>query len=120
MGEHKTYSGACHCGAVRFELTTSPLTRASTCNCSICARVGWVMVSVPATDFRLLSGEAAQRDYQFGAQRMHHLFCATCGVRSFATFTGANGEDMRLINLRCVDGIELKALQIQEFDGKSY
>ena len=30
-----TYGGSCHCGRVRFEVTTN-LSRASQCNCSIC------------------------------------------------------------------------------------
>jgi hypothetical protein len=35
-------------------------------------------------------GEAELADYQFGARRIHHRFCSTCGVRPFGQ---ANMED---------------------------
>ena len=37
----QTYAGACHCGRVRFEVTTD-LVRASECNCSICRKKGYL------------------------------------------------------------------------------
>src|SRR5437867_9074928 len=33
----QTYTGSCHCGRIRFEVTTN-LSRASECNCSICRK----------------------------------------------------------------------------------
>lgn len=83
MSETKTYSGSCHCGKVRFEVTTE-ISRASACNCSICSRTGWLMASVPPAQFNLLAGADAQTDYQFGKKTMHHLFCSTCGIRRSA------------------------------------
>ena len=32
----QTHTGGCHCGRVRFEITTD-LSRASECNCSLCS-----------------------------------------------------------------------------------
>ena len=116
--EMKTYSGACHCGNVRFEVTAE-LTSAGACNCSICSRVGWLMTSVPKAQFRLLSGEGAQTDYQFGGKTMHHLFCSACGVHAFGTYA-ANEEEMVVVNLRCLDGLDLDTLEVRHFDGKSY
>ncbi len=39
MAEVKTYTGGCHCGAVRFEAATDPA-EAIACNCSHCAKHG--------------------------------------------------------------------------------
>ena len=39
MGEAASHAGGCHCGKVRFEVTTDP-TQAMACNCSICAKHG--------------------------------------------------------------------------------
>ncbi|WP_394828048.1 GFA family protein [Pendulispora albinea] len=118
MGEMKTYSGSCHCGKIRFEVTAD-IGKASSCNCSICGRTGWLMTSVLSDAFKVLSGAEAQVDYQFGSKTMHHLFCGTCGVRAFGTYA-ADGQDKIVVNLRCLDGLDIDALEIQKFDGKSY
>lgn len=114
------YSGSCHCGKVRFEVTvTEQLTRAGVCNCSICGRAGWLIASVPPEQFELVSGGDAQVDYQFGRRTMHHLFCGTCGIRSFGRYS-SEGQEKVLVNLRCLDGLDVDALEVQKFDGKSY
>jgi len=118
MLETKAYSGSCHCGNVRFEVTAE-IANASECNCSICRRVGWLMASVSPAQFNLLSGADAQADYQFGSKTMHHLFCKNCGIRAFGTFA-ADGQEKIVVNLRCLDGLDVDALPVQKFDGKSY
>jgi len=118
MSETKTYSGSCHCGKVRFEVTAE-IARASACNCSICGRAGWLMVSVPPAQFKLKEGADAQTDYQFGKKTMHHLFCKTCGVRSFGRYV-AEGQEKIIVNLRCLEGLDVDALEVQKFDGKSF
>ena len=118
MSESKTYSGACHCGKVRFEVTAA-IAKATACNCSICGRRGWLMTSVAPAEFKLLSGADAQTDYQFGKKTMHHLFCSTCGVSSFGSYA-ANGDEKVLVNLRCLEGLEVDELEVQKWDGKSF
>jgi hypothetical protein len=113
-----THTGGCHCGAVRYEVDLD-LKGAMTCNCSICSKQGAVLTFVPAGAFRLLSGRDALGDYQFNRKIVHHLFCTTCGIRSFARGTGPDGSEMVAINLRCVDGIDLATLPTQAFDGRS-
>jgi hypothetical protein len=114
----KTYAGSCHCGKVRFEVSTE-VARASACNCSICSRTGWLMTSVTPAQFKLLAGADAQTDYQFGKKTMHHLFCSTCGIRAFGTYAAGDQEKI-FVNLRCLDGLDVDALEVETFDGKSY
>lgn len=45
MGE-QSYQGGCHCGRVRFRVTAS-LDRMTHCNCSICAKKGFLHLIVP-------------------------------------------------------------------------
>lgn len=118
MTETKTYSGSCHCGKVRFQVTAE-ITRAGACNCSICSRAGWLMLSVSPAQFKLEGGADAQTDYQFGKKTMHHLFCSTCGVRAFGRYT-VKGQEKIIVNLRCLDGLDVDALEVQKFDGKNY
>jgi len=90
------------------------------CNCSICAKTGTLLTFVPASSFKLLSGEEALTDYQFNRQVIHHLFCNTCGVRSFARGVGPDGSEMAAINARCLDGFDMAQFPIQNYDGKSH
>ncbi len=118
MSEVKDYTGGCHCGKVRYKATMA-LGKVIDCNCSICGRVGALRAFTPASRFTLTSGADALTDYQFGKHHLHHLFCKVCGVHSFATGTGPDGVEMRSINIRCLDGVDLAALEVAHFDGKS-
>src|ERR1700753_489673 len=79
-----TYQGSCHCGNVRYSVDADLSGEMLTCNCSICQRTGSALAFVPAPQFKLERGDDALTDYQFGKKRIHHLFCKTCGIRSFA------------------------------------
>lgn len=117
MAETTKYQGSCHCGNVRFEVDTD-LSSVISCNCSICSRAGYLLTFVPEAQFRLLAGEDAQSDYQFNRKNIHHLFCKTCGVRSFGHGKGPDGAAMYAINVRTLDGVDLDALDVKQVDGK--
>jgi hypothetical protein len=119
MSESKTYDGSCHCGAVRYEVTMAPPEKAFACNCSLCSRAGWLLAFMPATAFRLVAGEDALADYQFGKRHIHHLFCRTCGVRTFSRGEDKAGNATVAVNLRCLAGFDATVLPVQTFDGAS-
>ncbi|MGE0627154.1 MAG: GFA family protein, partial [Hyphomicrobiaceae bacterium] len=81
---------------------------------------GYLLSFAPMTSFRLLAGQDATTDYQFGAKNIHHLFCSTCGVSSYAkgTAPGSN-QEMAAVNVRCLDDVDMSAIDIQAFNGKS-
>ena len=118
MANVKTYRGGCHCGSVRFEVQTD-LAGVITCNCSICSRVGSILTFVQADQFKQLAGADAQTDYQFNTKNIHHLFCSTCGVRSFGHGTGPDGKPMYAVNVRTLEDVDPDALKVTKFDGKS-
>src|SRR4051812_31878101 len=97
------YEGGCHCGKVRYEVDLT-IDKLLACNCSICAKRGHLLAFTPAENFKLMSGEDNLTDYLFGKRTIHHLFCSTCGVSSFARSVH-EGKDFRAINARCLDGI---------------
>jgi hypothetical protein len=118
MAEAKTYTGSCHCGDVKFEVT-GDMSSVISCNCSICSRTGALLAFVPIAQFKLLKGEDAQGDYQFNKHVIHHWFCKRCGIRSFSGGVGPGGAEMRAINVRCLEDIDLDKLEINKVDGKS-
>jgi hypothetical protein len=119
MSEAKAYTGSCHCGRVRYEVTTD-LARVISCNCSMCARAGTLLAFVPVEKFKLESGEESLKDYQFNKHKIHHLFCTNCGIKPFAKGIGPGGQEMRAINVRCLEGVDVDSLTVQKVDGKSF
>ena len=57
-------------------------------------------------------------DYQFNRHVIHHVFCRTCGVESFARGKGKDGRDVFAINVRCLDGVDIATLSPKPFDGR--
>jgi hypothetical protein len=74
---------------------------------------------VPADQFNLKQGIDGLTDYQFGKKHIHHLFCPDCGVASFARGNLPQKGEMIAINVRCLDDVDISALQVMHVDGKS-
>ncbi len=113
-----TYSGSCHCGKVRYQVTMD-LGKVISCNCSMCKRKGSLLAFVPAEQFTLASGGDNLTSYKFNKMVIDHLFCSTCGVTSFARGVGRDGKPMVAVNARCLDGVDPAALEVMHFDGAS-
>jgi hypothetical protein len=113
----ETYAGSCHCGRIRFEVTTD-LSRASQCNCSICTKKAYLHHMVSAEGFRLLSGTDDLATYQFGTMTARHHFCRHCGVAPF--FRPRANPANYMVNVRCLEGVALESLSVAQFDGRSW
>jgi len=111
--------GGCHCGRVRFKATVN-LATTMTCNCSICQKSGTILTFAPAERFALLSGEADLTEYRFNKKVIHHLFCKTCGVRSFSRGQKPGGGEMVAVNVRCLDDVDIASLKPKAVDGRSF
>ena len=112
------HSGGCHCGAVRFEVEAPAEPRVEECNCSICAPFGYLHLIVPRERFRLLRGEDALTTYTFNTGVARHLFCRTCGVKSF--YVPRSHPDGYSVNARCLDPGTVARLVIRPFDGRNW
>lgn len=118
MEDNVTHSGGCHCGVVRFEVDAAKVLEATRCNCSICAKSGFVHLIVGQGDFRLLSGADNLSTYTFNTGVAKHSFCKTCGVKSF--YTPRSHPDGISVNVNCLDPGTFEAALITDFDGRNW
>jgi hypothetical protein len=109
-----THRGACHCGAVAFEVDAPARLTVSDCNCSICRMSGYQHLVVPRSRFRLLKGAESLTEYRFNTGTARHLFCRHCGVKSF--YVPRSNPDGYSVNLRCLDPATIEHVEVEIFD----
>jgi hypothetical protein len=123
----KTYTGSCHCGAVRFAADIDLSAGTNKCNCSICTKARAWFVFVKADHLRLITGAEALADYQWTPPRrphplLHYHFCKTCGIRTFGRgeleSLGGAFYAISVVSLDDVDPDELAAAPIRYVDGR--
>jgi hypothetical protein len=112
------YKGSCHCGRVAFEVE-GEIDGALACNCSICQRKGSLIWFVPREKLHLLTPDDAASSYTFNKHAIKHRFCPVCGVHPYGEGTDPKGNAMAAINIRCIEGIDLSAIPVRHYDGRS-
>lgn len=96
--------GTCHCGTVRFEVDLpNGFEDLSRCNCSMCARRGAVVTSVPLAAFRILQGAENLTLYQFNTKTAEHYFCSTCGI--YTHHRRRSNPNHFGVNVACIEGV---------------
>jgi len=84
----------------------------------MCAKKGFLHLIVPPERFELISGKDALTTYRFNTGVAQHTFCTTCGIHPF--YVPRSDPDKIDINVRCLDGVDLDALDIKVFDGQHW
>ena len=96
--------GPCHCGSVQFEVDLpTGFQDLSRCNCSMCARRGAVVTSVPLDAFRILQGAENLTLYQFNTKTAEHYFCSTCGI--YTHHRRLSNPNQFGVNVACIEGV---------------
>lgn len=111
------YKGSCHCGRIAFEVDGT-LAGAMSCNCSMCQRKGALLWFVPRDQLRLLTSEGNLSTYLFNKQAIKHRFCAVCGIHPYGEGTDPRGNSMAVVNIRCLEGVDLERIPITHHDGR--
>ncbi|GAC1301875.1 MAG: GFA family protein [Steroidobacteraceae bacterium] len=110
-----THAGGCHCGRVRFHVRAPSRLTVADCNCSICAKSGYLHLIVDRDSFTLTSGADALTTYVFGTGIAKHHFCSHCGVKSF--YIPRSHPDGVSVNARCIDTGTIESMTVTLFDG---
>ena len=113
-----TYTGGCHCGAVRFEVDAPAHIEVMDCNCSICTKTGYLHLAVKRERFRLLSDEGALTTYTFNTGTAKHLFCSRCGIKSF--YVPRSHPDGYSVNVRCIESPAIEGMTTVKIDGRNW
>jgi hypothetical protein len=117
LSQHEA-SGGCHCGAVHFTVRFAAPPELLDCNCSICAKTGFLHLIVADADFTLVRGADALSDYRFGTGTAHHLFCRQCGIKSF--YKPRSHPEGWSVNWRALDGVDAIQPIVRAYDGRNW
>ena len=112
------HRGSCHCGAVRIEVEAPADIEAYECNCSMCERVGFLRLIVPAHRIRLVQGADQLTTYTFNTGVAKHHFCKTCGIHPF--YVPRSDPDKIDVNARCLDEFDTLDISPKRFDGRNW
>lgn len=111
------YHGSCHCGAVRIEVDAPGEIEAFECNCSMCAKCGYLHLIVPRSRLKLLRGTESLTTYTFNTGVAKHTFCKACGIKPF--YVPRSNPDGYSVNVRCLEPPP-RRLTVKPFDGRHW
>ena len=121
----QTYQGSCHCGKTQFEINAQ-IDSARICNCSICLKRGALIFRVEEEDFRLKTSLSDLTLYEWHTKTGKDYFCPGCGILPFRRPSALTSDELKsgmkpfsgwAINLRCLEGIELDNLKLNDING---
>ncbi len=76
-----------------------------------------MMHLVPGEKFKIEEQDSALGYYQFGKKQSKHFFFKNCSINTFSETSRRPGQ--YIVNLGCVDGLDIFALETTVFDGKN-
>jgi hypothetical protein len=117
-GDVVIHAGGCHCGRVRFTVEAPAVLQVDECNCSICVKTGYLHLIVPRSRFQLEKGQDELTAYRFNTGTAEHLFCRTCGIKSF--YVPRSHPEGVSVNARCLDEGTVERMVIGQVDGRNW
>jgi hypothetical protein len=117
VADAEIHEGGCHCGRVRFRVRGT-ISGVTDCNCSVCTKKGILHWIVASERFEILRGEGELETYRFGSGVARHRFCRHCGMHPF--YVPRSDPEKIDVNVRCLDDVDLGALEISPFDGREW
>jgi hypothetical protein len=110
---------ACHCEAVKFEISEPP-EWVLDCNCTLCRRYGvlWSYYHPPAGQAKLLMqpDPAASETYSWGDRGIAFRRCKTCGCMTHMQTTDIDPPMIFGVNARMMSGLDPATVRIRRKD----
>ena len=106
--------GACHCGAVRFEVDFE-IIELTTCDCSLCVIRNAVMAKVPEAALTVTAGREYLTLYQWNTRRAEHYFCNRCGIYVFHRKRAA--QEHFGVNAFCLEDFDPASVPLRATEG---
>lgn len=103
---------SCHCGAVLIQVERAP-EQLTSCNCSICRRLGGLWSYYSPTEVRVAGTTAT---YRWGDRTIDNHHCPTCGCSTHWTPVDP-GLDRMGVNARMMDPEVVAGARVRHFDG---
>ncbi|KAF7293053.1 hypothetical protein MIND_01204700 [Mycena indigotica] len=123
----KTYSGNCHCGAIKFNVVLPiPIEEMglNACDCSICTKKGYLFVFVRKANVTFTKGAGTDGlgggilvDYRFNSRMVCHRFCGRCGTPFGVVRPHMGASEGFALNARMLMGVDLWSLDVEKFSG---
>src|SRR5215510_9584747 len=118
----RTYTGSCHCGAVRYEADIDLAQGTSKCNCTFCMKTRSSKAFVKPPSFRVLSGSDNIKGYHKHPLPSLKYFCDVCGVRTHevgsADYMGGDFVGIFVATLDNAEPAELITAPVRYADGR--
>lgn len=109
---------SCHCNSVRLEIDGDIPTTLTSCNCSICRRLGSLMAYYSPKQVKVLAAEGATHRYVWGDKMLAFVRCANCGC--FTHWEGLDPDstlDRMGVNARLFTNVDITPIRVRKFDG---
>jgi len=113
----KEYTGNCHCKKISYNIICESTMSLLECDCSICKPTRYLHLIIPHKDFTLVKGKDYLKAYRFNTLNANHLFCKSCGIKSF--YQPRSHKNCFSINYNCLVNPP-KISEIVTFDGKDF
>jgi len=110
------FEAQCHCGNVKLATKDIPSSLTS-CNCSICYRLGALWAYCLAEDVDISIGDIPTSCYSWGEKTIDFHHCTGCGCTTHYTLTRKNGERRVAINARMALNHATDNITVRNFDG---
>ncbi len=105
--------GSCHCGAVQLEIPSAP-TLVTSCNCSICRRLGSLWAYYDPAAVRVTGATTA---YVWGDKMLALHHCPTCGCTTHWSPIGTTDPGRMGVNVRLLAPEVIAEVRVRRVDG---